>query len=90
MASFINHLPSYTNTFTPTPTTVSAYTTVDLTLGYTFGDNAGALGGLGFAVEVSNLFDKEPPLARVANQLFDSNNASALGRLVAFRVRKSF
>ena len=90
MATFINHLPSYTNTFTPTPTTVSAYTTVDLTLGYTFGDNAGALGGLGFAIEVSNLFDKEPPLARVANQLFDSNNASALGRLVAFRVRKSF
>lgn len=90
MATFINHLPSYTNTFTAIPSKVSSYTTVDLTLGYTLGEDAGALRGLGFAIEAFNLLDKEPPLAFVANQLFDSNNASAMGRMVSFRVKKSF
>lgn len=90
VASYVNYLPSYTNTFTATPSKVSAYSTVDLTAGYTFSEDAGALSRLGFAIEASNLFDEAPPLAFVANQLFDSNNTSALGRLVSFRVKKGF
>jgi iron complex outermembrane recepter protein len=70
---------------------VKAYTTVDLNLSYTFGENAGIAKGLTFLVAAQNLFNAKPPFARVSNsQEFDSTNASVLGRQISFEVRMKF
>jgi iron complex outermembrane recepter protein len=70
---------------------VSAYTTVDLNLSYTFGENASIAKGLTFLVAAQNLFNAKPPFARVSNsQEYDSTNASVLGRQISFEVRMKF
>ncbi|UVO54372.1 TonB-dependent receptor domain-containing protein [Sphingomonas sp. SUN039] len=70
---------------------VGAYTTVDATLSYSFGDGNRLLDGLTLSVSAQNLFDRAPPFARVSNsQEYDSANASVLGRMVAFEIRKRF
>ena len=39
----------------------------------------------------NNILDKDPPFARVStNQIFDSANASVLGRMVSVELRKKF
>lgn len=70
---------------------VSAFTTVDLTLGYNLSTMGGALKGLNLSVSAVNLFDRSPPFAAVGlSQVFDSTVANPIGRLVAFTVRKKF
>jgi iron complex outermembrane receptor protein len=70
---------------------VSAYTTVDLNLSYTLGENAGIAKGLTFLVAAQNLFNAAPPFARISgSQEFDSTNASVLGRVISFEIRKKF
>jgi iron complex outermembrane receptor protein len=73
---------------------VSAYTTVDTTLLYRFGGSTffgPRAKNLVLSVSVQNLFDSGPPFALISNtQQFDSQQASALGRLVTVGIKKSF
>jgi len=70
---------------------VSAYTTIDLTLGYDFSAMGGALNGLSLSVSAVNLFDRDPPFAAVnLSQVFDSTVANPIGRLVSLTLRKKF
>ncbi|MEJ6008854.1 TonB-dependent receptor domain-containing protein [Novosphingobium aquae] len=86
------------NLFTPAivaPATqnerVAANLTVDATITYAFPQESGPLADLSFSVSAQNLFDRDPPFARVStNQIFDSANASVMGRMVAFEIRKKF
>ena len=65
--------------------------TVDATVTYTFPSESNVLRDLSLSISVQNLFDRDPPFARVANsQIFDSANASVLGRMVSFDIRKKF
>ncbi len=100
--TFYNYTNSYRvvsllagNLFSPAIVTqnerVAANVTVDATLTYTVPQDSGLLGGLSFSIAAQNLFDRDPPFARVSqNQIFDSANASVLGRMVSFEVRKKF
>ena len=70
---------------------VSSNFTVDATVTYTFPSESFILKDLSLSVSAQNLFDRDPPFARVSNaQVFDSANASALGRMVSFELRKKF
>ncbi len=65
--------------------------TVDATLTYTFPSESGPFRDLSLSIAAQNLFDRDPPFARVSpNQVFDSANASVLGRMVSFELRKKF
>lgn len=70
---------------------VRSHFTVDATVTYTFPEDSKILRDLSISVSGQNLFDRDPPFARVANsQVFDSANASVLGRMISFELRKKF
>ncbi len=103
--TFYNYANSYrvvsliaNNLFTPAivaPATqderVAANMTVDATVTYAFAQDNGPLRDLSISVSAQNLLDKDPPFARVStNQIFDSANASVLGRMISVELRKKF
>ena len=67
-------------------------TTFDTTVRYAMGDRDGAWSGVEFALTVSNLFDRKPPLYAPAAPLYvapyDSTSYSAIGRFVSASVAK--
>ena len=92
--AFVNYANAYSNTQVTPNLEISAYTTLDLTLGYDMGSRPGsvALDNLSFQLSVRNLFDRKPPDALVGNpaQAFDTQNASAIGRMFAINVQKKW
>jgi iron complex outermembrane receptor protein len=95
-ASFVNYADSYRDTrganwtgATPKRSSVSSWTTVDLTLRYVLG-NLFASGGNGkstLALSATNIFDKDPPyVASYAGLFFDGVNASPLGRFISVQL----
>lgn len=80
-----------------TPIKIDAWTTVDLQLGYQFGQSSGPLADLGVNLSVINAFDEEPPFldtGRVvsgnAPEPYDGTNAIINGRSVALTLTKRF
>ncbi len=75
-------------------TPVSAYTTVDTTLLYKLGKlgfGNGYADNFTLSLSVQNLLNTAPPFALLGNdQDFDSQQASALGRVINFGIRKAF
>lgn len=73
---------------------IKSYTTVDLHLAYHSGDKAPALlKNITLAVDVQNLFDRDPPLVLnggLSPIQFDPANASPFGRMTAISLRKAF
>ena len=95
--SYVNYTASYNVVglaYAAQNTPVSSYTTVDATLLYNFGKLNFADGfadNITFSVAVQNLTNKAPPFALVSNgSEFDSQEASALGRLITLGLRKTF
>jgi iron complex outermembrane receptor protein len=77
-------------------TDIDSYTTVDMSLGYDTGDEISVpvLRNILLTVNVSNLFDTDPPFvlnAAASNPvLFDPMNASPIGRVVTIKVAKQW
>jgi iron complex outermembrane receptor protein len=67
---------------------VSAYTTVDLHLGYSF-DRAGAWSNIKVFVDGSNVLDKAPPFYNTGVG-YDTFTASPIGRLITVGVSKKW
>lgn len=93
---FINHTAPYTDNRTGTSRAVSSYTVVDGRVSYEFKQRfpTGFLAGVTVALDVQNLFDRDPP-AIVAFEPFrdvgfDPTNANPMGRLVAVALRKAW
>jgi len=85
----MNYVNGYTNNLLTPQEHVSAWTTFDLHLGYEIQSSSKVLNGLSLSVDATNLFDKDPPFVNIQGG-YDSGEASALGRLVAFTVTKKF
>jgi hypothetical protein len=66
---------------------VSAYTTVDLHVGYDFKE--GSAKGVTISFEGSNILDKKPPFYN-ASVGYDTFNASPIGRLLTVGVNKKW
>jgi hypothetical protein len=74
---------------------VASWSTIDLALAYNFEATSGVLHGLSAAFNVMNAADKDPPQIIPDAQgpailRYDGTNANALGRFIAFQVRKLF
>ncbi len=73
---------------------IGSYTTVDLSLRYTFDDGGSSLtNGIALSLSALNIFDTQPPL--VVNQgssalRFDPSYANPVGRFVSFQISKKF
>jgi iron complex outermembrane receptor protein len=92
--AFVNYIPSYKNTniSLTAPPKIASYLTVDASVSYDTQDKPGmaALRNIVVTLSASNLFDKDPPFAVVANQNFDSTYASQIGRIINLQLSKRF
>lgn len=94
LAVAVNFAGGYTNqTVTPTRS-VSSWTTVDLNVSYQLSPGDGPWSGIRVTLSASNLFDKDPPFVESVTPSsaigFDTDNASAIGRVAALTVTKSW
>lgn len=90
-----NHVGGYTNDRINPNESVSSLTTIDLHFDYTLSSPSGLLNGWTVGLDVTNLFDRDPPFVNIAPSQnggggFDPTNASPLGRLVSFTLGKRF
>jgi outer membrane receptor protein involved in Fe transport len=74
---------------------IASLATVDLNLTYNFPATAGPLAGVDLTIAAQNLFNRTPPYAlgpATTEQgiYYDSVNASPIGRVIAFNIRKRF
>ena len=70
---------------------ISAFTTVDLQVGYKFSGDDPFLGGLKVTVGARNVLDKLAPFAAGAfNDSYDTRTVNNVGRFVYMEVRKDF
>jgi outer membrane receptor protein involved in Fe transport len=90
--AILNYTASETDTAVIPNQSVSSLTTVDANISYKFPDNVGIVHGITISVSATNLFDRQPPYistgATYPGIHYDSLNASAIGRFVAFKVTK--
>ena len=93
---YVNYANAYTNTDTTPNQSVSAYTTVDTHFAYLFNsDHAGLLNGVTLSLDITNLFDANPPFVNIAESQnggggWDPVNANPIGRVVAFAIDKKW
>jgi outer membrane receptor protein involved in Fe transport len=90
--AIVNFTSSETNTAVTPNQSIASLTTVDVNLAYKFQDIAGIRHGLALALSATNLFDRPPPYVNtdVTGFSYDSLNASAVGRFIAFKVTKKW
>ena len=86
--AFVNYVSGYKNTAITPNVHVESYHTVDATLGYDFGDAAGALNGVDLSLNALDLFDEDPPVVLNGTVSWDNQNVSPLGRFVSLVVTK--
>jgi iron complex outermembrane recepter protein len=92
---FVNYTNGYNNTNSTLVPKVAANTTVDLTMAYDFGEMLGVTKRFQIGLNVTNLFDKDPPFADIAPTNnggggFDPTVASPVGRIIAVSLRSKF
>jgi iron complex outermembrane receptor protein len=95
--TYLNYTNGYTNDLATPVQKVDAYTTIDARLSYDFKDTPsfGLLKNFRIGLDVSNLFDTDPPFVNIAPSVnggggFDPNAASPVGRLIAVSIGKKF
>ena len=93
--AFVNHIGSYDNNLRNPVEKVDSWTTLDLTLSYQVPDSSVEwLRGLRASISLINATDADPPFVinttASAEGLYDSQNASVIGRFVAFELSKKF
>jgi outer membrane receptor protein involved in Fe transport len=92
VAAYLNHVAGYENRTVAVPERVSSWTTVDLQLSAMVG--ARDAKRLRLALNVSNLFDRDPPYVNNFNGLnavgYDPENASPVGRMVSVQATMSW
>lgn len=84
---FVNYVASYRDPSNMTDPKVDSWTTLDLTVQYSFASAADSAGGTRLALNVQNLFDRDPPfIVNARGTGYDPTNATALGRFVSMTV----
>ncbi|HEX7781740.1 MAG TPA: TonB-dependent receptor [Sphingobium sp.] len=90
----LNRSSSYTNNLTAPAQKVASYATVDFHLGYDFAELVG-LSKLRASVDVTNLFDRNPPFVNIGPTLqaeggFDATQANPIGRVIGFTLKAAY
>ena len=91
----VNHTGSYKDVRVDPVLDVSSWTTIDLNISYNTEDrhNSDWLRNTIFSLSIQNLFDQDPPFVtdiNGSNRNFDPDNATALGRFIAFQVTRKW
>ena len=88
----INYVDSFQNESVDPVAHVNSWTTLDLTIGYDFGDRSGALRDTVLSFGALNILNEDPPFVLGGfggvGINYDPSNASAVGRTVSFQVSK--
>jgi iron complex outermembrane receptor protein len=91
-AVLVNYVNSYKDNRSTPVAPIASWTTIDATIGYQVGENAGVLRDSSLIFAVTNIANKAPPF--VANGFFpvyfDGANANALGRFFSLQLSKRF
>lgn len=87
---FYNYGGTYTNTAVIPNVKASPQKTFDLTLRYSFADEASILGGTTLQLSATNLFDKDPPIVINGASSWDNTTASGIGRFVSIAIQKKW
>jgi iron complex outermembrane recepter protein len=93
---FVNYSDSYTDNRSTIFVPVSSNTTLDVNVGYDFGErfDSGWLSGFTLRASAQNLFDKGPPRTAIVTSVrdmgFDPTNANPMGRLLAVEFMKNW
>ena len=93
LSGFLNYVGSTIETRFPAHERVGSFVTLDLAATLRTGTQAGALSNVELSISALNLLDEQPD--RIANSEpeappYDSTNQSAVGRFIAFSVRKAW
>ena len=89
--AFANYVDSFRNTAVTPNVEAPSQTTYDATLSYAFPETAPYhLDGVRLTLSAQNLTDEDPPIVLNGTVSWDSQTASAIGRLVAFEITKSW
>ena len=93
----VNHIGAYANTLAPASQEVDSFTSLDLYLGYDFGERfAGTwLRNLTVSLDATNVFDAAPPFVDIAESPnggggFDPTLVNPLGRIVGLSIGAKF
>jgi iron complex outermembrane receptor protein len=86
---FLNHVGSFNNTGVTPVQKVASFNTVDSHFAWTFKDHP-ILKDTTLAIDVSNIFDRNPPVFYTAGAIlgFDPNTANPLGRVISASLSK--
>jgi iron complex outermembrane recepter protein len=91
-ALLVNYVNSYKDNRSTVVVPIASWTTVDATIGYQVGANAGIFSDASLMIAVTNIANREPPF--VQNEFFpvrfDGANANALGRFFSIQLSKRF
>jgi iron complex outermembrane receptor protein len=94
VGAYLNDLPITIAGVTQPKAMVDAWKTVDLALAYNLPKRSGWMSGMRLALNVQNLFDRDPPVVLSTNNsaafAFDPQNANVLGRVVSLQLTKAF
>ena len=89
ITSFINYTDSYTDVFSDPERSVESWTTVDLTVAYNVGGNAGVFSDTRLTLTTRNLFDEDPPFVdTVGGRGYDATVANPLGRYFVLQIKR--
>ena len=93
--AYVNYEPSYDNTLITPVQKVSAYTTVDIHLGYTLPKLGSWTSQTTIGLDVSNLFNKKPPYVNIAPSPnggggFDATLTNPIDRIIALSANVKF
>ncbi len=91
LTGFVNYTDGYTDNISSPERAVDSWTTVDFTIGYNTGSDAGLLGDIRLSLTTQNLFDEAPPFVDTVGGVgYDASNANPLGRFLAFQLSKDW
>lgn len=95
VAGFVNYVDGYLNDQVTPNQMVESWITLDMTASIEAPEDApGWLKGTRFAISATNLTDEDPPFVlnttSAVSGIYDSQNASAIGRLVSFEISKKW
>lgn len=94
LGGFINRTAGYENNAVTPAQKVASWTTVDLNIGYDFGDQSGPLNQVRVQLAATNVFDRAPPYVQFSNGLFglgyNPEASDPLGRVVSLQLVKSW
>lgn len=89
--AFVNYLDGYINTGVTPNVETDAYTTVDFSLAYRFGEESGEfLNGFRIALSGQNVLDEEPPIVINGTSSWDRQNVSPIGQFFAVELSKAW